>query len=277
MYKRQDEDGGQEEKLVERGRYTDFEEGWEFSGGPPAVRVTLPWSVSFGLAVARAHRALYRLESKYDAALTNALQGLLQIATGGDDNVKEMIEKALKEGAVAVPYDDDHGEHKALNVGTEGLEPGREALDRKGRELRKTAYASLEEASQRMTATEVDSRTKSGPVAALSQLSETIRSAEESILPMIEEAEDARRADQESEVDVDWPTDFSHAFDDSDEGLAKDVFGSLDLPVDVDTATQIVAARVKSAGIDPDEEAIREEIRRERDREAQAESAGSFL
>jgi hypothetical protein len=267
----------QEERLVESGRYYDEDPDWSFSAGPPAVRVELPWSVSFGEAVARAHRSLYRLESKYDSALQNSLQGLLQIATGGDDAVKEQIERALKRGAIAIPYDKDHGEHQPVNVGTEGLSPAKEQLERKTRELRKTAYASLEEASQRMTATEVDSRTRSGPVAALSQLAETVQSAEERVLQVVAEAEDARRAQEDLEPDVDWPTDYSHAFDDSDEGLVKDLFGALDLPVDVDTAAQAVAARVKSAGIDPNEDAIREEIRRKRDREAQAESATGGL
>ncbi|AUO79034.1 structural protein [Salinibacter phage M8CR30-4] len=267
----------QEERLVESGRYYDEDPDWSFSAGPPAVRVELPWSVSFGEAVARAHRSLYRLESKYDSALQNSLQGLLQIATGGDDAVKEQIERALKRGAIAIPYDKDHGEHQPVNVGTEGLSPAKDQLERKTRELRKTAYASLEEASQRMTATEVDSRTRSGPVAALSQLAETVQSAEERVLQVVAEAEDARRAQEDLEPDVDWPTDYSHAFDDSDEGLVKDLFGALDLPVDVDTAAEAVAARVKSAGIDPNEDAIREEIRRKRDREAQAESATGGL
>jgi hypothetical protein len=277
VYVKDKEDDDSEEVRVGGGRYYSEREGWQFSGGPPARRITLPWKVSFGLAVAKAHRALYRLESKYDEALTNALSGLLQIATGGDDNIQESIKKAIDDGAIAIPYDKDHGEHKPLNVGTEGLGPGESTLGRKRKELYRTAYQSLDQASQRMTATEVDSRTRSGPVAALSQLSETMESAEVEILPMIAEAEDARRVDEALEASVDWPTDYSHAFDDSDEGLAKDVFGALDLPVDVDTATEIVSARIRSAGVQPDEDAIREEIQRRRDREAQAESAAGGL
>jgi hypothetical protein len=266
------ENDDREEKQVDSGAYYEPDPSWEFSGGPPARRVSLPWRVSFGEAVARAHRALYRLESKYDQALGNALGGLLQLGTGGDQEVADRIEDALKDGALGIPYDSDYGEHKPLDVGTAGLGPGADTLERKRRELYRSAYQSLDDASRRMSATEADARNRSGAVAALSQLSETVQSMEETILPIIAEAEDATRASEDLEASVGWPQDFSSAFDDSDEALVQDIFGSLDVPVDVQTAADAVEARVESAGIDPDREAIVEEIRRRRDQDAQQSS-----
>jgi hypothetical protein len=269
------EDAGKsaDERLIEEGEYA---EDFAFSQGPPAVRVSLPWRVRFGLAVAKAHRSLYRLESKYDAALTNSLGGLLQIATGGEDTLSEAIKKALKQGAIAVPYDSDHGEHKPVNVGVEGLPHGKEQLTRKREELYRTAYQSLDQAATQMSATEARQRGRSGPAAALSVLAETVQSAEESILPVIAEAEDRRNADREMVAEVDWPTDFADEFDSADEQLAKDIFGSLRLPVPTETATDVVMARLESAGHQPDRDAVRDEVETEMGRQAQQRSASGF-
>lgn len=272
VWMKDQENGDREEKRVESGRYYEEDPTWSFEGGPPARRVTLPWSVSFGKAVARSHRALYRMESHFDSALGNALAGLLQLATGGDQEVADKIEAALKEGALGIPYSDKYGEHKPLNVGVAGLQPGAQTLERKRKALYRSAYQSLDDASRRMSATEADARNRSGAVAAMSQLSETIQSAEETILPVVAQAEDATRSGDELQASVGWPVDYSSAFDDSDEGLVQDIFGSLSMPVDTETAAAAVEARVESAGIDPDREAISEEIRRRRDQDAQSSS-----
>lgn len=272
VWMKDQENDQRDEKRVEQGSYYEADPSWEFASGPPVRRISLPWSVPFGEAVARAHRSIYRLESKFDEALTNSLGGLLMLATGGDQEIADEIEQALKDGALGIPYDDSYGEHKPLNVGVKGLKPGADALDRKRRELYRSAYQSLDDASRRMSATEASARNRSGAVAALSQLSETVQSAEESILPLVAQAEDATRAGDELEARVDWPVDYSSAFDDSDESLVQDIFGSLSVPVDVDTAADAVEARVESAGIDPDREAIAEEIRRRRDQGAQQSS-----
>jgi len=266
-YVEDNETDGVAERMVDSGVYR---EGFSFASGPPAVRITLPWKVRFGLSVARAHRALYRMESKFDDALTNSLGGLIQIATGGDDTLKQDIEKALKKGAVAIPYDADSGEHKPLNVGTKGLQAGQNALDRKRKELYRSAYQTLDQASSRMTATEANARSRSGPAAALSVLAETMQSAEEEILPVIAQAEDLRNASRTISVDVSWPTDYTHAFDRSDEELVRAVFGTLKMPVDDETAAEIILSYLQGEGIDADREAVLEEVRQRRDQDAQA-------
>lgn len=273
VYVKSDEDGKKEES-VESGMYVS--EDWSFSSGPPALRIELPWKVKFGHAIARAHRAIYRMESKVDEALTNSLGGLIQIATGGDEDLKNEIEKALKGGSIAIPYDEESGEHKPLNVGIEGLAPGQEALKRKRKELYRTAHQALDQASKRMSATEADARNRSGSAAALSMLSETMQSAEESILPMIAESEDRRNASRQLSPSVDWPTDFSNAFDNSDEELITEIFGKLSVPVDVDTATDVIVSRIEGEGFAPDRDAIRSKVKQKFSREAQADSASGF-
>ena len=147
------------------------------------------------------------MESIFDAGLLNSFSGLFQIAVGGDDDLQQKVENALKKGAIAIPYSDEHGEHKPLNVGTDGLPVGQKVLKRKRNELYKSAYQTLDEASRRMTATEADARTRSGPAAALSVLAETMESAEEKILPIVAEAEDARRTTETLSPEVYWATD----------------------------------------------------------------------
>jgi hypothetical protein len=126
-----------------------------------------------------------------------------------------------------------------------------------------------------MTATEASARTRSGQVAALSVLAETMQSAEENILPMVAQAEDSRRDALEPEVN--WPTDYSHALDASDDELVKDIFGSLSMPVDAETAAEVVVSRLQGEGFDPDPSAIREEVQEMMDRAEQAPTNDRFV
>jgi len=268
---------GVTERMVDEGAYAD---GFQFQRNgvatPPAVHISLPWKVSFGLSVARSHRALYRMKSKMDEALTNALGGLLQIATGGDDTLKTHIEKALKDGAIAVPYDSDHGEHKSLNVGVEGLPHGADALERKRKEMYRTAFQSLDQASTQMSATEAQARHEGGPAGAMSQLAVTMQSAEESILPIVAQAEDFRNAGRTLDPEVDWPTDIGDQ-DNANERLAKAIFRN-NIPADVETATDVVMGMFAEAGHDPERDAIEEEVRSALDQSAQQQSQSqSFL
>ncbi|AFH22433.1 hypothetical protein OSG_eHP25_00060 [environmental Halophage eHP-25] len=273
VYVKDEENNDNPEKMVDDGFY--YEEDWSFQGGPPVVQITLPWRVKFGLSVARTHRALYRLESKYDAALTNSLMGLIQIATGGDDEMRDKIADALKDGAVGIPYDKDSGEHKPLNVGTAGLKPGAEALKRKRKELYHAAYQSLDQASKRMTATEAEARNRMGPAAALSVLAETMQSLEESILPFIAQAEDSRRATENLTPSVSWPIDFSSNRD--QERLVQDIFGGLGLPVDVNTATDVVVEYLEDSGFSSNREDIQQEIQKRKDLADQSPTNDQFL
>jgi hypothetical protein len=269
VYVQSDKEGVDEER-VDGGAY---EEGFAFDG-PPARRITLPWKVPFGRSVARAHRSLFRIKSKMDSALTNSLGGLMQIATGGDAEMADAIKSALKSGAIAVPYDQEHGQHRSLNVGTEGLQHGSEALKRKRKELYSTAYQSLSQASGRMTASEVDARNRSGPAAAMSVLAETIQSAEESILPIAAKAEDSRREDPSPRVQ--WPTDFSNAFEGDEREISRDIFQG-NLPVDSTTATDVVISRLNEAGFNPDRQRVEEAVSGAMDRAAQSPTSESFL
>lgn len=176
---------------------------------PPAFRIRLPWTVRFGAAVAKAHRALYRLESKYDAALSDALRGMIQLGTAGDEQFAGELRDALEKGALAVPYNTEYGEHRPLSVGTEGLPFAQDALEAKRRELYRVANQSLEEASTQMSATEAAFRNQSGSAAALSVLASAMESAEEEILRLAAQAHDARLTERAFDVSVSWPRDFS--------------------------------------------------------------------
>jgi len=268
----EDDNKEADERMVDDGVYYDREEDWTFTQNgrphPPVVSVTLPWKVRFGLAVAKAHRALYRLESKFDQALTNSLGGLLQIATGGDEEIKKAVKQALKRGDIAVEYHKDAGEHKPLTVGVDGLPHGEKALERKRKELYDTAYQSLQQASTQMSATEAGHRHRAGPAAALSEFAETMKSAEESILPILAQAEDARQAGSDPQANVSWTTDYGS---DSDiDSLIEAIFGRPGLPVPDETATDAVMQRLADDGIDAERDAVLEEVRNQRSRAAQS-------
>jgi len=127
------------------------------------------------------------------------------------------------------------------------------------------------------SSTEANARNRSGPVAALSVLAETMESAETEILPVIAEAEDRRNTGANLSPEIDWPTDYSHAFERSDEELVRDIFGSLGMPVDDETAADVVVSRLQGEGFSPDRSAIRSEVQRRRDRAEQAPTDESFV
>jgi len=273
----EDENSDREERMVDDGVYYEREEDWAFTRDgrphPPVIKLTLPWKVRLGLSVARAHRAHYRLESKFDQALTNSLGGLLQIATGGDEEIKEAVKRALKRGDIAVEYHKNAGEHKPLTVGVDGLPHGEKALERKRKELYDTAYQSLQQASTQMSATEADHRHQAGPAAALSELAQTIQSAEESILPILAQAEDARQAGSDPTADVSWPNDYGSDAD--TDALVESIFGRPGIPVPDEVAADAVVQRLNDAGLDPDRDAVLEEVRSQRDTAAQSQSQQS--
>ena len=83
----QAEDGDGEE-IRDEGMYDEQGRAFTARDGetavPPITRIRVPFSTRYGWTVAKAHRALYRMESRYDAAIGDALRGLLQLAVGND-------------------------------------------------------------------------------------------------------------------------------------------------------------------------------------------------
>lgn len=178
---------------------------------PPALRFTLPFSTRYGLTVAKAHLSLYRMESRYDAAIGDALRGLLQLGVGDDEDMATRIRDAIRDGAIALPYSRELGEHRALSVGTDGLPFAQEALERKRRELYRVASSAEDKAGrQAQTATEAVLHDLDGSAAMMAVLATTMQSAEEDILSLVAQSLDARLTQvADKGVSAEWPTDFS--------------------------------------------------------------------
>ena len=202
-----------EDELLREGFYDREQRAFVDKTGqptPPAVRIQLPFIADLGYQIARAHRALYRTESRYDAALSDSLRGLLQLAVGSDEDMAKRVTEAIKKGSLAIPYAKEYGEHKTLSVGTEGLEHGRETLEHKRQELYRVASSSEDLAATRaQTATGSTITEQQGGGALVSQIAATMESAETDILRLVAQSLDARLTERAFDVSVEWPRHFS--------------------------------------------------------------------
>lgn len=243
---------------------------------PPVLHVKVPWGIRLGWLIAKMHRDIYETTSRRDFHVSSAINGMIQLGVGGDTDLSDVIEGDLKKGARYLPYDKNFGEHKGLQMPVDGAQLASEIIADKRKALRRVAYDALDEAA-RQTATEAVIEHQGGAAAALSVIAETMADAEMRILHMWNQANDMTLAGPEPrpiDVSCTWPTDYSKIFDESI--LAKDIFpGSL--PVDVETATQIVIEHLRDRGHDPDEARVRESVQQRLDRAAQAADAGALF
>jgi hypothetical protein len=251
--------------------------GPEGSPMAPVLRIEMPWEAQVGLQIAKKHRALFRLTSRRDFALSAAMNGLIQLGVGDNESLADEIEHRLKSGLKVVPYDSDYGPHQGLEMPTAGVEVGGSVLNDKEEELNRIAYNELEEAARTSgSATEAQIKHQGGAASALSVLAETMADAEQRILRLMAQAEDFRQyagpAPSPPNVGAEWPTDYSDIVGPSEDDLAGRIFGQR-LPADEETATKVLLETYEEEGYAPSEDALREEVRQVLDRGAQAASS----
>jgi hypothetical protein len=239
----------------------------------PVVRVRLPGDARFGYLLARKHRSIFEMESRRDFAASAAMNGMLQVGVGDNDELAKRIRRKLIDGASVLPYNKAYGDHRGLSVPTDGIEQGTAILGQKLEEMKRIAHKALEEAT-RKSATEAQIQHAGGAAAALSVLAITLADAEARILRIWAQARDMRLAGPNPrpvQVSVEWPKDYHEILQTQE--LIDKVFPA-GIPLDAETATQVVMDYLTQQGInDADEDAIRERIQIQLDRNAQAASA----
>jgi hypothetical protein len=218
--KPRDEEEG-EQVLVESGQYVETGEDQDqpfFVDSDerpraPVMRIKMPWGSKVGLQLARKARAIFRLESRRDFSLSTAMNGIIQLGVGSDSDLADRIKKGAKRGDHLWPYDKDLGEHKGLQLPTDGAELGTEVISDKEEALHRVAYNELQQAARTaQSATEAQIQRSGGAAAALSVLAATLSDAERRILKVWSQAEDFTVAGPNPrlpDVGAEWPEDFS--------------------------------------------------------------------
>ncbi|MCS4139569.1 hypothetical protein GGQ13_003024 [Salinibacter ruber] len=188
MFRENETTGEEERAQVDSGDYSPGEEEAFFvdaQGNPtaPLLRVEMPWDATFGVAVARVHRSIYRMRNQLHGRFGSILTNSRYYTKGLDADGEEKLVHALKRGRNLLHLD-ENSEIGALEVPTDGIEEAQDELRRLKDDLYRAANQTIDGATSNASATEavVKNEDKS---AALATLAATIESAEESALRLI--------------------------------------------------------------------------------------------
>jgi hypothetical protein len=288
---RQDPDDKDEAELIASGTWASEEAVGEDEAPPffvdangmptaPILRIQMPWEAQVGLQIARKHRSIYRMTSRRDFALSAAMNGLIQLGVGDNDDLAGEIEHRLRSGIKVIPYDGDYGPHQGLEMPTAGVEVGNSVLNDKEKELGRIAYNEMEEGARTSgSATEAQIKHQGGAAAALSVIAETMADAEQRILRLMAQAKDFRQYagpnPSPPEVGAEWPTDYSDVLSGEEQDLAGRIFGR-SLPADVDTATEVLMEVYEEDGHTPDVADLRDRVEEKMGAQDRQGSAGGF-
>jgi len=176
----------------------------------PLIRLQMPWESPFGLAIAESHQQLFKMRNELDMGSTAGLNSSIATITGVTDEDREKkIVTALKDGDQLV-FMPEEASMDAFELGTGNIEAAEARVEAKRKDMYRTAYQTLEEASR--SATESAIEHSQGPAAALATLAGTMESAEETILRFVEQslnlADYGGPNPQKSSITITWPRDF---------------------------------------------------------------------
>jgi len=176
---------------------------------PPVLRPTMHWPTALGLEVAKAHRTIYRMESRADAGELEAAASTTMLAGVGDDeDFAEELRAAMDRGDGYLPYDKDLGEHKPFALDIEAAGQLRSTLESKEERLYDVLGQTMVDNVQR-TATESALSMAAGLGATLSQLADRMQSIEESVLQLYAEQQSTAQIGREQPVAVTYPTSYN--------------------------------------------------------------------
>ena len=211
-----------EDVLLRRGVYA---EGRSYSIGaqphPPVLRPMMSWPTAIGHEIAKAHRAIYRMESRADAGEMEAVAStMMQAAVGADEDFAGVFAKALKEGQTYVPYDKDLGEHKPFALPVGPAEQLRSTLERKEERLYKVLGQAVADNVQR-SATEAVLNMSTGIAPLLTSLASKMQDVEEHVIELAAQEIDTRRmGTAPNDISVTYPQDFTQVAIGADEATS---------------------------------------------------------
>lgn len=209
----ENEAGKTKRKQIDSGTYGPDGKGFfvdeDGNPAPPIFRVQMPWDSPFGLTVAQSHAQLYRMRNELDMGSTAGLNSSMATVTGVDSDGEDKVVDGLKDGEQLIFLPED-ASMDPFELATGNIEAAEKRLENKREDFYRTAYQSLEEASQSATGRAIEH--SQGPAAALSQLAGASESAEESVLRFLEQATNivdfGGPNPQPSDISVEWPRDY---------------------------------------------------------------------
>jgi len=177
---------------------------------PPVLRPEMHWQRALGASVARGHRAIYRTESRCDAAeLEAAASTKIQAGVGADEDLAEAFADALKKDRSYVPYSKDKGEHLPLSLPTGPTNALRDTIEEKERRLYKVLGITMATNAQR-SATEAMIDLSTGVASTLSTLADKMQDVERDMLQLLEQARNVIRLGRPTDITIEYPSDFSN-------------------------------------------------------------------
>jgi len=206
-------DGKARDVLVDSGSWSDVDQDQVFrlrqEPTAPVLRPEMPWPRALGAAVARAHRAIYRAESRADAAELEAVASTkIQAAVGADEDLAERFAKALKENRSFVPYSVEHGEHLPLALPVGPAEQLRSTIEEKEQRLYQVLGLTMAANAER-SATEAMLDVSTGIATTLSTLADKMADIERDMLQLLAQAQDTTTLGRPPEIRIEYPTDFA--------------------------------------------------------------------
>lgn len=196
-------------------RTAEYAEGraYTLSGSPhpPAIRPTMSWPTAIGYEIAKAHRAIYRMESRADAGeMEAAASTMMQAAVGDDEDFAEIFAKALKKGQNYVPYSEELGQHLPFSLPVGPSDRLRETLETKEERLYKVLGQAVAQNAQR-SATEAMLDLSTGIAPLLTTLAAKLEDVERQVIELAAQEQDTRRMGARAQdITVEYPADFAN-------------------------------------------------------------------
>jgi len=177
---------------------------------PPILRAEMHWERALGAAVARGHRAIYRAESRCDAAeLEAAASTKIQAGVGADEDLAKAFAEALKKDRSYVPYSSEMGEHKPLSLPTGPSDALRTTIEEKEARLYKVLGITMA-ANAKRSATEAMLDVSTGIATTLSTLADKMQDIERDMLQLLQQARNVQTSlGRPDDVTIEYPAAFS--------------------------------------------------------------------
>jgi hypothetical protein len=202
--------GNKVDVRIRGGLYSESEQPYQVNGldHPPVLRPQMPWPKALGHEIAKAHRSIFRMESRADASeLEAAASTMMQAAIGKDKEFAKVFAAALKQSQTYVPYDKALGEHKAFSLDVDPAAQLRDTLTGKEERLYRTLGQTITENAQQ-TATGAIINASAGMASTLSTLASVMQDVETQCLQLLSQARSPNFVPAGDAVLVEYPRQF---------------------------------------------------------------------
>jgi len=230
----------------------------------PIFRQKLPLPRRVGYLMARKCIALFNKESELDNYGRLICIPRMSLAA---EHAQENAEELAKGSVLTHPKE---SENMYLEPSSGPFAALDQRLERKRQAFMVQSFREYGNAAQEQTATEKQQDWAAGVAAYLTLEAGALQDFEQQLMWRMEQAIFGDTPDAWGQYDIDRSTDFEpEDIKDQLETVIKRAFGAK-MPIDVDTATQLVTGYLEEHGLDPDPDDIRDEIEEQGAQQAQA-------